>query len=117
MSLAVYILMRTDLNMSRGKMIAQGGHAVTELMLFKEDEGLVKKWFNEQGQTKITLAVNSEEELNDIADYCMENDIPYADIVDEGRTELEGWVFTCLGIGPVKRNKMFRLTGHLDALR
>jgi PTH2 family peptidyl-tRNA hydrolase len=118
---AVYILMRTDLNMSRGKMCAQAGHAVTDLILFGVKDGFedtIREWYNEQGQTKVTLAVNRQAEIEDIMNQCIQFEIPYSEIWDEGRTEFNDQeTLTVLGIGPVERKIMNPIIGHLQALR
>lgn len=76
------VVMRKDLNMRKGKMIAQGSHASVNaiLNLLKidaeqmnyiksfEPHPLFKEWI-EHGYTKICVYVNSEEELLDIYSY------------------------------------------------
>ena len=58
------IIIRSDLDMSRGKLVAQGAHA--SLMSYfeaeKMDKNLVKQWL-EEGEKKIVLKVSDEEAL------------------------------------------------------
>lgn len=119
------IIMRKDLGMSRGKLMAQASHASLKCILdtyvvFHDDNTMkslpmpldVMKWF--QGSfTKIVLRVDSEDELMEIYDEVRKTDIPVALIKDAGRTELGKSEYTCLGIGPWNALEINKITGHL----
>ena len=97
--LAVFV--RTDLNMSRGKIAVQVGHAVCMSMLHPFTLELyphVKEWID-NSQVKIVLAVNSHGDLNDIAEKCIINDVECRFIQDAGKTEVEPGTYTCLAVG------------------
>ncbi len=126
--------MRKDLNMRKGKMIAQGAHASVDalLSLFSEREESGKttytltygedsplaEWLGGM-YAKICVYVNSEEELMGIYEHiCRENpEIPVALIEDAGLTEFHGVpTKTCLGIGPWWSEEIDHFTGDLKLL-
>lgn len=131
------IVMRKDLNMRKGKMIAQGAHAsmnaVLQLLGFDLSDINVKgegckfpnrintnpvfdRW-KKHGYTKICLYVNSEEELLDIYNKAKEKNLTVSIITDSGRTEFGGKpTKTCLAIGPDKIEEIDKITGHLPLL-
>lgn len=127
------IVMRKDLGMRKGKMIAQGSHAslgsllkffnkskdsegnITYSVQFPPD-GILDNWLNGIF-TKICLSVNSEEELMEIKRKCDEAEIPNALITDAGLTEFHGVpTKTCLGIGPWESEEIDKITGELSLL-
>lgn len=124
------VVMRKDLNMRKGKMIAQGSHASVNaiLNLLKidaeqmnyiksfEPHPLFKEWI-EHGYTKICVYVNSEEELLDIYEKAKKNNLNVSLVTDSGRTEFGGVpTKTCLAIGPNKTEEIDKITGHLPLL-
>lgn len=132
MSVKQVIVMRKDLGMRKGKMIAQGSHAslgsllkffdkienkgsITYKVQFGKDSYL-DQWLNGTF-TKICLYVNSEEELLTIKKLCDEARIPNALIVDAGLTEFHGIpTKTCIGIGPWDSDQIDKITGSLKLL-
>ena len=111
------IVMRKDLKMRRGKEIAQGSHA--SIAFLSKNYGrpldeVEKKWLNESF-SKITLQVNSEQELLDIAALAIENGLNVDLIKDSGKTEFHGNpTYTCLAIGPDYSEKIDKVTGNLQ---
>jgi peptidyl-tRNA hydrolase len=97
-----YIILRTDLGMRPGKLIAQGGHAAVSsaMAALKATADVFTLWM-ESGQTKISLKVESEEKLLFLEHYCKTHNIPHALVFDEGRTQLKEPAYTALGIGPI----------------
>ena len=132
MSVKQVIVIRKDLEMRKGKMIAQGSHAslgsllkffdkienkgsITYKVQFGKDSYL-DQWLN-GAFTKICLYVNSEEELLTIKKLCDEARIPNALIVDAGLTEFHGIpTKTCIGIGPWDSDQIDKITGSLKLL-
>lgn len=119
------IVIRRDLKMRRGKEIAQGGHAVLafltkNLNLNLEDKpqclylsGVVKNWLANSFR-KITLIVNSEEELLDIHNKALAAGLESNLITDNGTTEFNNVkTNTCIAIGPDYDEKIDIITGHL----
>ena len=122
------IVIRKDLGMRKGKMVAQGCHAslgaVLKLMkksdckyeLEFEDGSYLDQWLNGIF-TKICVGVNSEEELYDIYRKAKEMNIPTVLITDSGKTEFDGIpTNTCIAVGPYYSNKIDEITGHLKLL-
>lgn len=72
-----------------------------------------REWLN-GGFTKITLQVNSEEELMGILKEAAEAQLTTHLITDSGKTEFDGVpTRTCLAIGPHEESKIDKITGHL----
>jgi len=122
------IVMRTDLGMRKGKMIAQGSHASLKIFLDRivptecsnsyqltlTDE--MKEWMM-GNYKKICVGVPSEEELMDIFEQAKEKDLPVVLITDSGLTEFKGVpTNTCLCIGPSHEALIDEITGHLKLL-
>lgn len=119
------IVMRKDLHMRKGKMIAQGAHAAMKVLLDalvdnNEDMSLLnkamRKWLNGRF-TKICVYVNSESELLELLRKAREANIPCALIEDSGLTEFHGVVTpTCIAIGPDYPDKLDPITKGLPLL-
>jgi PTH2 family peptidyl-tRNA hydrolase len=112
--------MRTDLNMRKGKMIAQGAHASCAFLIARHMRGtptnLEWQWM-EEGQTKITVRVDSEAELLEIHAKAMAAALTVHLITDSGKTEFNGVpTKTCLAIGPNLSEDIDRITGGLKLL-
>ena len=123
------IVIRKDLKMRKGKMIAQGAHASLkvifdmmgcvdsdfyELTLLKKPA--VKLWLEGQFK-KICLYVNSEEELINIYNQAKDAGIICALIEDNGLTEFNGVkTKTCIAIGPDYSENIDKITKDLPLL-
>jgi PTH2 family peptidyl-tRNA hydrolase len=111
------IVIRNDLKMSRGKIAAQAGHAAVSAAeeARKKFSGWWKAWIAE-GQCKIAVRAESEEELLELERKAKRSKLPRALIVDRGLTELPPETVTCLGIGPAPAIQMDAITGKLPLL-
>ena len=135
------IVMRKDLNMRKGKMVAQGAHASMAVILKflqvktkyyhwgagETDETYayhmelhqqspIRQWL-EGKFTKICVSVDSEQELIDIYNKAREANIPSALITDSGLTEFNGVpTNTCCAVGPWHAEEIDKITGHLKLL-
>jgi PTH2 family peptidyl-tRNA hydrolase len=126
------ILMRDDLQMRKGKMIAQGAHASMKVLLdagfyshlshgeFEGDALFVplrtselEEWL--QGQfTKICVRVSGETALLSLIEDAKNRGVPCSLIEDSGLTEFNGVpTITCGAIGPAKSSVIDPLTRHL----
>ena len=105
------ILIRNDLKMSKGKIAAQVAHASVEAVL-SANKKLISKW-RSTGMKKVTLKVNSEEELIKYYELANKTDLPCSIIIDAGRTELSPNTKTCVAIGPGPENQIDKITGEL----
>lgn len=108
--------MRTDLNMRKGKMIAQGAHASLKATLENLEHPCVKEWLSE-AFTKICVGVNTVEELVALVATADSKNIIASVILDAGRTEFAGVpTITCAAIGPAPEEEIDKITGHLKLL-
>lgn len=123
------IVMRKDLNMRKGKMVAQGSHASMAFLTrqgrfdsegFKNDNMLndeeIEQWMQE-GFTKICVSVDSERELMEMYNEAKQRGLTAELIVDSGFTEFNGVpTKTCIAVGPNRAEDIDRVTGHLKLL-
>lgn len=124
------IAMRTDLNMRKGKMIAQGAHAA--LGCFVGDDISIERLANRgagaisvpthvrdwlaRGMKKICVRVDSEEELLLLHATAKDSGIMSFLVTDAGHTEFNGPTNTCVAIGPADDAVIDAVTGHLKLL-
>jgi len=111
------IIFRKDLNLSKGKIAAQAGHATVSSAMEARihNKNWYKAWIME-GQRKIAVKVKNEKELLKFKEYAVDLGLPNSLIVDKGLTEIPAGTITCLGIGPAPSEKIDRLTGELKLL-
>lgn len=111
------IIVRADLGMSRGKIAAQAGHAAVSAA--EEARKRYSNWWNawlEEGQCKIAVKVNGEQELLKLEHQAKELGLPCALVYDRGLTELPPNTLTCLAIGPAPSREVDAITGKLALL-
>jgi PTH2 family peptidyl-tRNA hydrolase len=111
------VALRSDLKMSKGKIAAQAGHAAVSAG--EEARKHFREWWKawlQEGQRKIAVKVESEEELLELEKQAKELAIPCALIVDMGLTEVPPSTITCLGIGPAPVEKVDKITSMLPLL-
>ena len=128
------IVMRTDLNMRKGKMIAQGAHASMKALLgfsstnesgsyilipissYNEKTIAICKWLS-GNYAKICVGIGNEKDLLELFDQAKNADLLCALITDSGLTEFHGVpTNTCIAIGPAKSEEIDQITGHLKLL-
>lgn len=126
MSAKQVIVLRKDLNMRKGKMVAQGSHAAVHVIL---DQGRISRgeliiplkgdladWL-EGGCKKICVGVNSEQELIEVFQRAKAKGLPAALIRDAGHTEFHGEpTLTAVAIGPAREELIDAITGELTLL-
>lgn len=114
------IVMRKDLNMRKGKMCAQAGHAVLGVMQLAaavKEESAYTNWYKDNLQTKICVGVNSEEELIDIYNKALQKGIITYLVQDYGLTEFNNEkTYTCLALEPSENEDVDEITGGLSLL-
>lgn len=123
-------VMRKDLRntdgqkLPKGKLIAQGGHAYTALILklirenpkSLDENPILKEWL-ENSFTKICLGVDSLAEIMGIYEKATLEGLNTVIITDNGYTQFGGIpTVTCIGIGPDDSDKIDRFTGYLKSL-
>ena len=113
------IVMRKDLNMRKGKMIAQGAHASLKVVLDYNNHEYVKLWCSGLFK-KICVSIDSEKDLLDLYHKVKAfsgDNIPRALILDSGLTEFGGVAtYTCCAIGPAPSDIIDIFTGELKLL-
>lgn len=130
------IVIRKDLPMTAGKMVAQGAHASMAVLLDYPAQGwrawLVKKlcpelfllefpldlqtWLSGKF-TKIAVRVESEAELVSVFEKASAAGLPCKMITDAGLTAFKGVpTRTCCAIGPASRSALDPITGGLKLL-
>ena len=115
MSYKLALLVRNDLNMSKGKIVAQCGHAMVDATLIANKDNTIFKW-KDDGETIIALKVKNEKTLLTIMNIAERKNIPHGYIVDEGRTEVAQDTITVGFVGPDKEIKIDKLVGQLKLL-
>jgi len=103
--------------MGKGKIAVQVGHAavtVSEETRKRRPEWW-KAWF-EEGQCKVVVKVNSEDELDDIRREAVALGLAASVIHDSGLTQVEPGTATCVGIGPGPAELVDKVTGELPLL-
>lgn len=126
------IVVRKDLNMRKGKMVAQGSHACLKAVLDKmkanedavqtqfvlniDNKSAIYDWLTGRF-TKICVSVNSEAELLSIYNKAKEANLICSLITDAGLTEFNGVpTLTCCAIGPEWSIEIDSITGKLPLL-
>ncbi|QQM15226.1 peptidyl tRNA hydrolase [Mycobacterium phage Pound] len=110
------IVMRTDLGMRKGKMIAQGAHASLAVVVNNAPDPRIDEWLA-GAFTKICVRVESEMELLDIYEKAKSTGLLTELITDNGLTEFNGVpTRTCIAIGPDTAENLAPITGHLRLL-
>jgi len=111
------IVIRSDLKMGKGKIVAQAGHAV--ISAAEEARKHFQKWWKawlDEGQCKIAVKVKNEEELLKLEKMAEKSELPRALISDRGLTQLQPGTITCLAIGPAPSREVDKITGKLALL-
>jgi len=102
--------------MTKGKIAAQTAHAAVssqEIVRIKS-KNIWKKWMLE-GQKKVVLKVNSEDELLHYFNEAQKLNLPVSLIHDRGLTQLPPNTLTALGIGPISEEEAKKI--ELDKLK
>lgn len=108
------LVVRNDLGMGKGKVAAQCAHAAVACYEYATSYNplALKKW-RKQGQAKITLQCNSEDELYVLQATAHSLGLPAKVICDAGRTQVAAGSSTVLGIGPGPKSVIDQVTGQL----
>jgi PTH2 family peptidyl-tRNA hydrolase len=110
------IVIRKDLTMRMGKIVAQAGHAIEGAIVGNLSDKRVKTW-QKTGKTKICVYVESEEELLNIYQTALSRGHIVNLVIDSGLTEFNGVpTKTCCAIGPATKEQLSDITGHLKLL-
>jgi peptidyl-tRNA hydrolase, PTH2 family len=120
------LVLRKDLNMRKGKMVAQGAHASLRaiLQLGRRQAGSFVIPLDERLEPwllgrfkKICVSVNSEAELLSLHEAARTAGLIAALIQDAGLTEFGGVpTYTALAVGPDREDRVDAITGTLPLL-
>ncbi|MCW3981964.1 MAG: peptidyl-tRNA hydrolase Pth2 [Candidatus Bathyarchaeota archaeon] len=111
------IAVRTDLQMGKGKLAAQVGHAAVSAA--ENARRFSSEWWEEwlkEGQCKVVVKVSSLELLLNLREQASQKCLPFSLIKDRGITQLPPNTVTCLGIGPAPSEDVDRITSRLALL-
>lgn len=113
------LVIRTDLQMGKGKAAAQCAHGALAAYKSISTQGtpaynptLLKRW-ELGGQAKITLKAESEEALDILFAQALSLNINARVIHDAGRTQIAAGSATVLAIGPAPKAILDQVTGSL----
>lgn len=108
------IVLRTDLEIGKGKLAAQACHASVRAVL-KSDKKTVDEWDSE-GAKKVVLKVDSEAKLKQIYQLSAKAKLVSVLISDAGLTQLKPGTKTAVAVGPDSEAKIDKITGKLKLL-
>ena len=108
--------MRTDLKMGRGKIAAQVGHAC--VMGAQYVQRVHPDWFEEWWpfQEKVVVRVDGYKAIQEIRQGAIDLGVPWHEVTDAGRTQVEAGTTTCISLGPAPEDLIDRITGELRLL-
>ena len=107
------IIVRKDLNMRRGKEIAQGAHASMKAVLENIEHPYVIEWLEGKFK-KIAVSVDTENELMDLYNSATSAHLPVSLVLDAGLTEFNNIpTYTAVAIGPGPDDETNPITGEL----
>lgn len=110
------IVVRVDLDMGKGKIAAQVGHACVlgaENVRRSHPEWYEQWW---AGQEKIVLKVSALKELDNVKRHAIDLNLPWSEVSDAGHTQLAPGTTTCISIGPAPENLIDKITRDLKLL-
>jgi len=111
------IAVRRDLEMGKGKIAVQVGHAT--ISASEEAKKVHPDWWRQwldEGQCKVAVKVDSEGDLYRLELEAGELGLPSAIIRDRGLTQISPGTATCVGIGPAPAELVDKITGNLPLL-
>lgn len=115
MATKMALVVRTDLEMGRGKIASQVAHAAVAALLDSVDSAPTRDWLAD-GQPKVVLRAPT---LDDLLRACADAEaagLSVQRIEDAGRTQVPGGTVTCCAIGPARAADIDAITGRLQLL-
>jgi peptidyl-tRNA hydrolase len=111
------LAVRTDLKMGKGKIAAQCSHATLGAYkrALRKTPGSVKYW-ERIGQKKITVKLESEEQMDQIEEAAKQAGLVTHVVVDAGHTQIPAGSKTVLAIGPAPESVVNTVTSHLKLI-
>lgn len=111
------LVVRSDLQMSKGKIGAQCAHAaiICHEEAHRKRPDLLNAWLA-TGQPKVVVQVNSMQRIEALAKAAQEKNIVNGMVRDAGRTQVAAGTVTVLGLGPDSVSNIDSLTKSLRLL-
>ncbi|HID43777.1 MAG TPA: peptidyl-tRNA hydrolase [Archaeoglobaceae archaeon] len=107
------IVVRDNLNLSRGKLAVQVAHAAV-IGCDRADRQIVEKW-KQSGQKKIVLKADLQK-MMELKEKAKKAGIATGTVVDAGLTEIPPGTITSIVIGPDEEKKIDKITGNIPLL-
>lgn len=118
-STKMVIIIRTDINMGKGKIASQAAHAAVSLYQSSKESSnpYLKSWLR-FGQPKIVLKVETqcEQTLENVFQTALKSNLTACLIRDAGRTQISTGTITAVGIGPAKIDEIDKITKDFKLL-
>jgi PTH2 family peptidyl-tRNA hydrolase len=116
--LKMWLAVRTDIRMSRGKLATQAGHAYSWLTVTAlKDAAAAMASYLAASTPKISVKAKNEQALRRIETECKAAGIPCYLVVDAGRTEFGGPTPTVIAFGPAHRSSLPKFLQGLQLLK
>ncbi|XP_076383581.1 peptidyl-tRNA hydrolase 2, mitochondrial [Megalopta genalis] len=107
------LVIRTDLKMGKGKIAAQCAHAAVSAYKAATKHPKILDAWEESGQAKITVKVDSEDALKEIAKQARSIGLLANVVQDAGHTQVAPGSRTVCAVGPGPAPLIDQVTGHL----
>lgn len=111
------LVVQGDLKMGRGKLAAQCCHGA--LAAYRQAQQcspqLLQAW-EDGGQAKVVLKVDSEQDMQKLAEEALKKEVPVCSVRDAGRTQVPSGSLTVVAVGPARVTDVDKVTGHLKLL-
>ena len=117
MKYKLVVVVRSDLELSCGKISVQVAHASVECSIksMKNKKKIFEAW-RDEGQRKIVVKAKDLNELLLLKDKAERLGLITCIIRDAGLTEVPPGTITCMGIGPDDEQIINKITGNLPLL-
>ena len=111
------LCIRTDLNMSAGKVAVQCCHGAIDAVDWLEKNCInsldIRNSWDLQGSKKVALQIEDEKQLVDLYSKAKALKLPAQIVKDAGETEVDPGTKTVLAIGPGLEQEINKITGSL----
>ena len=113
--ITMVLVTRADLNLSKGKLAAQCGHATMECTIrAKKEAPRNLDRYRREGARKIVCKVADAVSLRKVMAQAKKAGLICYLVVDAGHTEIPAGTETVVGIGPGPRSEVDKITGQLS---
>lgn len=108
------LLVRKDIKMSNGKIVAQCGHGISYAVR-NSSQSTLDRWCN-NGEKIVTLGISNEKKMLSIYNDAIKNNLVTHIVCDAGHTEIEPGTNTVCVIGPDTEKSIDKLVKKLRLL-